>query len=285
MLSNHLIKRAVAQTPRFRLHCFHLNPTACSGDETLKLQNKVVLITGAASGIGRAAALLMADEGARIMVSDINAEGGAETVQRITARGGQAQFCRCDVAKAGEVQALVEATVAAFGQLNCAVNNAGVGGKLARTHEQTEDTWDLVMNVNLKGVWLCMKYEIPHLIEAGGGSIVNVASLAGLIGFPYGQIYGASKHGVLGLTKGAALEYARRGLRINAVCPGFTDTAMVAEMDSVASRQLQGSIAIHPMKRLGTAEEIAAAILWLCSDDASFVNGHALSVDGGAAIQ
>src|SRR5262249_16267040 len=151
--------------------------------------------------------------------------------------------------------------------------------------EQTEEDWDLVMNVNLKGVWLCMKYELPHMVEQNRGSIVNIASLAGLIGFPFGQIYSASKHGVLGLTKGAALEYARRGLRVNAVWPGFTDTAMVEKMDSVASRSLQSNIAVHPMRRLGTPDEIAAAILWLCSDDSSFVNGHALSVDGGAAIQ
>jgi NAD(P)-dependent dehydrogenase (short-subunit alcohol dehydrogenase family) len=249
------------------------------------MQNKVALITGAAGGIGRATALLMASEGAKIMVSDVNETRGAETVKLIEAQGGTAQFCRADVAKGSDVEALVEATVSAFGKLDCAVNNAGVGGSLARTHEQAEDTWDLVMNVNLKGVWLCMKYQIPHMVAQNSGSIVNVASLAGLIGFPHNPIYSASKHGVLGLTKSAALEYARRGLRINAVCPGFTDTAMVSEMESAAARSIQANIAVHPMRRLGTPEEIAAAILWLCSDDASFVNGHALSVDGGAAIQ
>ncbi|MFN8375693.1 MAG: SDR family oxidoreductase [Anaerolineae bacterium] len=251
----------------------------------MKLENKVVLITGAASGIGRAAALMMAAEGARIMVSDVNSAGGEETVQLVQAQGGEAHFCRADVSQAAEVEALLQATLSACGKLDCAVNNAGVGGTLARTHDQTEEVWDLVMNVNLKGVWLSMKYELPHIVEGGGGSIVNIASLAGLIGFPYGQIYSASKHGVLGLTKSAALEYARRGVRVNAVCPGFTDTAMVDKMEGAAARSLQANLAVHPMKRLGTPDEIAAAILWLCSDDSSFVNGHALAVDGGAAIQ
>jgi NAD(P)-dependent dehydrogenase (short-subunit alcohol dehydrogenase family) len=251
----------------------------------VKLENKVALVTGAGSGIGRATALMMAAEGARIMISDVNVIGGEDTVAMLEQRGCEAHFFRADVSKAAEVEALMNETIKLFGRLDCAVNNAGVGGTLARTHEQTEEDWDLVMNVNLKGVWLCMKYELPHMVEQNSGSIVNIASLAGLIGFPFGQIYSASKHGVLGLTKSAALEYARRGVRVNAVCPGFTDTAMVEKMDSVASRSLQSNIAIHPMRRLGTPDEIGAAILWLCSDDSSFVNGHALSVDGGAAIQ
>jgi NAD(P)-dependent dehydrogenase (short-subunit alcohol dehydrogenase family) len=251
----------------------------------VKLENKVALITGAGSGIGRSTALMMAAEGARIMVSDVNVAGGEETVRLLEERGCEARFFRADVSNASDVEALLDETIKAFGKLDCAVNNAGVGGTLARTHEQSEEAWDLVMNVNLKGVWLCMKYELPHMVEQGSGTIVNVASLAGLIGFPYGQIYSASKHGVLGLTKGAALEYARRGIRVNAVCPGFTDTAMVEKMEAADSRSLQASIAIHPMRRLGTPDEIASAILWLCSDDSSFVNGHALSVDGGAAIQ
>ena len=251
----------------------------------MKLENKVTLITGAAAGIGRTAALMMAAEGAKIMVSDVNIEGGEETVKLVEANGGEAHFFRADVSRASDVEAMVAETISVFGKLDCAVNNAGIGGTLARTHEQTEEAWDAVININLKGVWLCMKYEVPHMIEQNSGSIVNIASLAGLIGFPYGQVYSASKHGVLGLTKSAALEYARRGVRVNAVCPGFTDTTMVDKMEGVASRQLQANLAVHPMRRLGTPEEIAAAILWLCSDDASFVNGHALSVDGGAAIQ
>lgn len=250
----------------------------------MRLANQVALITGAGGGIGRATALLMAQEGAAVMLADTNSAGGEETVRLIENEGGKAAFMTCDVTRAPEIHALCDAAVQTFGQLTLAVNNAGVGGTLALTVDQTEEMWDAVINVNLKGVWLCMKYQIPHMLAAGGGAIVNVASLAGLIGFPFGQIYAASKHGVLGLTKSTALEYARKGIRVNAVCPGFTDTPMVSAMAQEAPRRLEASVGANPMRRLGTPEETAAAIVWLCTSEASFVNGHALSIDGGAAV-
>jgi NAD(P)-dependent dehydrogenase (short-subunit alcohol dehydrogenase family) len=250
----------------------------------MRFENKVMLITGAASGIGKVTAEWAAREGAHVMLSDRDSAAGEAAAHAITQQGGRAEFVACDVTKGEQITAMVDATLAAFGKLDCAVNNAGIGGSLALTHEQTEEMWDLIMNINLKGVWLCMRAQLPPMLQAGKGSIVNLASLAGLIGFPYGQAYGASKHGVIGLTRGAALEYARRGVRVNAVCPGFTNTPMVDGLNANAPRFLESSLSQHPMRRLGTPEESAAAILWLCSDEASFINGHALSVDGGVAV-
>jgi NAD(P)-dependent dehydrogenase (short-subunit alcohol dehydrogenase family) len=245
------------------------------------LHDKVALVTGAASGIGRAAALAFAREGAKVVVADLNPSGGEETVQLIAQAGGQACFVKTNVAQSGEVEALVAAAVRTYGRLDCAFNNAGTGRPPAPLHEKPEDFWDAVIAVNLKGVWLCLKYEIPALLAAGGGAIVNMASVAGLVGFPGGAEYAASKHGVVGLTQTAALELAQRNIRVNAVCPGFTDTPMVASMLQSAPQMTQQVNRASPMHRMGKPEEIAEAVVWLCSDKASFINGQALALDGG----
>jgi len=245
------------------------------------LENKIALVTGAGSGIGRASTLRLAAEGAMIAVSDVNVPHGEETVRQIQVMGGQAFFMKCDVARPNEVEAFVEATVQRFGGLDVAVNNAGVGGALMNTETLDEATWDFVMNVNLKGVWLCMKYEIPQMVKRGGGAIVNIASIAGLLGFRGNAVYSASKHGVIGLTKSTALEVARQGIRVNAICPGFTETAMVTTMIDEVPRMKDGVMNSSPMRRLGRVEEIADAVLYMASDMSSFVNGHALAIDGG----
>lgn len=246
------------------------------------LQGKVALVTGGASGIGRAAAVALAAEGASVVVSDVNEPGGGETVSLITEGGGAALFVHADVSDAKDVEAMVAAAVNAFGGLDCAFNNAGIGGTLSRLPDKTEDEWDAVLSINLKGVWLCMKYEIPAILRRGGGAIVNMASLAGLNGFAHGSAYAASKHGVVGLTKSAALEYARQNLRVNAVCPGFVDTPMVRGMIEAVPRMADVTQTTSPMRRLGDPREVAEAVVWLCSAKASFVTGHALPLDGGA---
>ncbi len=245
------------------------------------LDNKVTIVTGGASGIGQAAALAFAREGARVVVADLNPDGGQATVKQIAEAGGDACFVQTNVAVAADVQALVAAAVSTYGRLDCAFNNAGTGRPPAPIHEKPEDFWDAVIAVNLKGVWLCLKYEIPALIAAGGGSIVNMASVAGLIGFPGFSDYSASKHGVIGLTRTAALEYVQQHIRVNAVCPGFTDTPMVAAMVQDSPQMEQQVMRASPMHRLGTPAEIAEAVVWLCSDKASFVTGQALALDGG----
>ncbi|MFN8529231.1 MAG: SDR family oxidoreductase [Anaerolineae bacterium] len=245
------------------------------------LQGKIALVTGAASGIGRATALSFAREGASVIVSDMNAEGGSETVRLIMAAGGQAFFHAADVSKADQVEALIHAAITHYGRLDCAFNNAGIGGELSPLHEKTEEEWDRVLSVNLKGVWLCMKYEIPAMLAAGGGAIVNMASVAGLNGFRMGAAYSASKHGVIGLTKTAALELARKNIRVNAVSPYFTDTPMVQKMVDAAPIMKEATVSGSPMRRLGDVEETAAAVVWLCSDQASYITGHALPIDGG----
>jgi NAD(P)-dependent dehydrogenase (short-subunit alcohol dehydrogenase family) len=250
----------------------------------MKFTDKVALITGGGSGIGRASALALSAEGASIMISDRSVEGGEESVRLIQAAGGNAIFIACDVSKSDQVEALVAGTIQEYGRLDCAVNSAGVGGDMTSTDRREESAWDLVMNVNLKGVWLSMKYEIPPMLAAGSGSIVNIASAAGLIGFRYGSAYSASKHGVVGLTRSAALEYATKGIRVNAVCPGFTDTPMVDTMKEVNPHMSEATIKAIPMRRLGTPEEIAQAVLWLCAPDSSFVTGHALAIDGGTVV-
>lgn len=245
------------------------------------LNEKVILITGGGSGIGRAAALAAAREGAWVMVSDINEESADETVALIHEIDGEAKSSFADVSSEEDVSALVAETVAVYTRLDCAFNNAGVGGTLARFEEKREDEWEQVIGVNLKGVWLCMKYELKAMLGFGGGSIVNMASVAGLVGFSRGGIYSASKHGVIGLTRSAALEYARKNIRVNAVCPAFTDTPMVRDMFEVAPNMIDSSTQNNPMHRLGTPDEIAQAVVWLCSEKASFINGQALALDGG----
>ena len=249
---------------------------------------KVALVTGAGSGIGRASALALAHAGARVVVADSAPEGGDDTVRRITGAGGEALFVRAEVTQASEVAALIETVVQTYGRLDYAHNNAGISGALDSppTHEYPQDAWERVLAVNVTGVWLCMKYEIAHMLDQGAGVIVNTASVAGLAGLPGACAYSASKHAVLGLTKTAALEYVQQGIRINAVCPAYIHTPMVERViaartdpdDDTESRMN----AYQPLGRMGTVEEVAAAVVWLCSDAASFITGHGLPIDGGA---
>lgn len=241
---------------------------------------KVALVTGAASGIGRAAALAFSREGAAVVVSDLHLTGAEATAAMIVESGGEALAAACDVARRADVENLVAQTVHTFGRLDFAFNNAGIGGALGMLHQKTEAEWDDVLAVNLKGVWLCLRSEVQAMQASGGGAIVNMASAAGLVGFRGASAYSASKHGVIGLTKTAALEYARSKIRVNAVCPGFTDTPMVASMLEAAP-ELADSVRGNPLRRLGTPEETAEAVIWLCSDKASFITGQALAIDGG----
>jgi NAD(P)-dependent dehydrogenase (short-subunit alcohol dehydrogenase family) len=248
-----------------------------------KFDGKVAIVTGAAGGIGRASAQGFAQENASVVVADVNVVGGQETVRLIEADGGTAHFVRTDVARSDDVQAMVSETLSIYGRLDYAHNNAGVPSGNYPIADFPEEEWDRVVGIMLRGVFLCMKYEIPHMLAQGGGAIVNTASGAGLVGYPSQCAYVASKHGVLGLTKTGALDYGARGVRINAVCPG---TAMSPMVEAAASdpELLKFLTSLHPIGRIGTAEEIAAAVVWLCSDEASFVLGHAMSVDGGYVI-
>lgn len=251
--------------------------------------DKVALVTGSGAGIGRATALCFAREGAKVVVSDVNANGGKETVALIEKAGGQAVFHRADVSKPSDVRDLVAATVGAFGRLDCACNNAGIEGRIAPLAEQDIDNFDSIINVNLRGTFLCLQAEIAQMLQDGGGAIVNLASVAGLIGFPGLSPYTASKHGVNGLTKNAALEYGTQGIRVNSVCPGGIDTRM---LDSLAEQTTGGTKStkelmdpLHPIGRIGRPEEVAALIVWLCSPAASFVTGANVPVDGGYVAQ
>lgn len=250
-----------------------------------RLQGKVALITGGSSGIGRASARACAREGARVMVADVAVEGGHETVRLIQEAGGEATFMQVDVTRATDVAALIANTVAVYGRLDCAHNNAGIEGAIGPTADCTEDNWDRVLSVNLKGVWLCMKYEIAQMLQQDSGAIVNTASAAGLVGARGIPAYVASKHGVVGLTKTAALEYARAGIRINTVCPGVIRTPMVERLLGDRPRAEARLRELEPVGRLGTPEEVAEAVVWLCSDAASFVTGHTMVVDGGMVAQ
>ena len=243
---------------------------------------KVALVTGAGGGIGRATALAFAREGARVVTSDVAGAGGEETARLVAEAGGEALHVACDVTRPAEVEALVAAAVDAFGRLDCAHNNAGVEGAYARTADCDEENFDRTCAVNLKGVYLCLKAEIAHLLDAGdGGAIVNTASVAGVEGAKNLPAYVASKHGVMGLTRTAALEYATRGIRVNAVCPGPIRTRMLEAIMEENPRMEPAMIAAVPMRRLGAPEEIAEAVVWLCSDRASYVTGQGLVVDGG----
>jgi NAD(P)-dependent dehydrogenase (short-subunit alcohol dehydrogenase family) len=245
------------------------------------LQGKTALVTGASSGIGRASALIFAREGAKVLVADVTEDQGNETVKQIKAAGGEATFARCDVSKATEVEALVASAVKQFGRLDCAYNNAGISGKIARTADETEDGFDRIMAINLRGVWLCLKYEILQMLkQETGGAIVNTASAAGLVGSHGMAAYTASKHGVVGLTKSAALEYARHNIRVNAVCPGVIDTPMVGGLAGSHPRLRDILVSTEPVGRIGQPSEIGQAVAWLLSDYASFVTGCAMPVDG-----
>jgi len=249
------------------------------------LHGKVALITGAASGIGRATAIAAAREGAKVLVVDA-VPAGEDTVKLIKEAGGESAFHKCDVTRAAEVEATVAAAVKLFGRLDCAHNNAGIIGKSLHTAEDTEENFDRIIAVDLKGVWLCMKYEILQMLKQGArGAIVNTASAAGLVGSHGQPAYTAAKHGVIGLTKVAALEYARHDIRVNSVCPGVIDTAMVAEMVTGRPRLRDRLIAVEPIRRMGKPEEIGEAVVWLMSDYASFVTGASLPVDGAMTAQ
>ena len=242
-------------------------------------QNEVAVITGGSNGIGRATAMAFAKLGVKVVVVD-NIHGG-DVVSKIIDGGGDAVFIPCDVSVSKDVREMFDQIIQIHGRIDYAFNNAGVEGIIASTHECTEDNWDRTISINLKGVWLCMKYEIQHMLKTGKGVIVNNSSVAGLIGFPGSPAYVASKHAIIGLTKTAALENARSGIRINAVCPGVIRTPMIDRItrsDAVAEKQFMD---LEPMGRLGNPEEVAEAVVWLCSDSASFITGHSLPVDGG----
>ena len=246
------------------------------------LDGKVALVTGAASGIGQATAELLAGMGARVVACDVDVERGETAVGRLRERGGEALFMAADVTDAAAVEALVARAVDAHGRLDCAANCAGVGGGHATTHEYPEEQWDRIVAVNLKGTWLTMRHEIAAMLHLGNpGSIVNVSSTLGLRGAPFGSPYSASKHGVLGLTRSAAIEYAKAGVRINAVCPGAIDTPMMDETFERFPGFREALLGFVPEGRLGRPAEVAGAIAWLVSDAASFVTGEAVAVEGG----
>ncbi len=247
-------------------------------------KSKIVLVTGGNSGIGQATALAFAKEGAKVMVAARRVSEGKKTVAMIKAIGGESHFVQTDVTKATGVEAMITACVTNYGGLDYAVNNAGIEGTpFIPTAKYEEKVWDKVIDINLKGVWLCMKYEIPEMLRRGQGAIVNMSSVAGLRGGEIGVAYHASKHGVIGLTKAAAIEYAAQGVRINAVCPAVIKTPMTDPLfhDKDMTAQVTAK---HPMGRVGRPEEVASTVLWLCSEDASFVTGHAHPVDGGFLI-
>ena len=249
------------------------------------MTGKVAIVTGAAAGIGRAAALAFAREGANVVVADLDAERGEKTAAEVENEGVDAIFVRCDVSNADDVGRLVDGTIARFSRLDFAFNNAGIEGVQAPTADCTIDNWNRTIAVNLTGIFLCMRAEIPQLLASGGGAIVNNASVAGLVGFAGIPAYAASKHGIVGLTKTAALDYATQNVRVNAVCPGVIDTEMITRFthdDAELRAQLTAS---EPIGRLGTPEEIADAVVWLCSERAGFVTGQALAVDGGFVAQ
>jgi NAD(P)-dependent dehydrogenase (short-subunit alcohol dehydrogenase family) len=246
--------------------------------------SKVAFVAGSASGIGRATALAFAREGASVVVADVSEQGNQETVRMIEKQGGRALAVRCDVRRVEDVRAAMDKTIEAFGRLDFAFNNAGIEYTIQPVAEITEEEWNRIIDVDLRGVFLCMKHEIPLMLEHGGGAIVNTSSGAGVKGFKGGAAYVAAKHGVVGLTKAAALDYASQNIRINAVCPGIIETPMMDRFSGGTAEGRQAVIAQEPIGRMGSPEEIAATVVWLCSDAASFVVGHAMVVDGGQTV-
>lgn len=248
---------------------------------SMSFSGQVALVTGAANGIGRATAQAFASAGLKVVVSDVDVTGGEQTVDLIRQAGGEALFVRCDVSRDAEVQALMTSVIEAYGRLDYAFNNAGIEIEKGRLNEGSEAEFDAIMGVNVKGVWLCMKYQLPLLMAQGGGAIVNTASVAGLGAAPKMSIYSASKHAVIGLTKSAAIEFAKKKVRVNAVCPAVIDTDMFRRAYESDPKKGEFAIAMHPVGRIGKVEEIAAAVLYLCSDAAAFTTGQALAIDGG----
>jgi len=246
------------------------------------LENKVALITGGTTGIGRDTAVLFAKHGAKVVFTGRREAEGNETLGLVRAAGGEGLFLKSDVSKASDVQSIVQKTVEKFRRLDIAFNNAGVEGQLMPLIDQTEENWDYVHNINLKGLWLCLKYEVQQMLKQGsGGAIVNMSSVAGLIGAAGLGVYVASKHGVLGLTKSAALEYAPQGIRVNAVCPAVIETAMADRAFGGDPAVNKAMLALHPLGRFGKPIEIAEAVLWMCSEKSSFMTGHEIVLDGG----
>lgn len=253
------------------------------------VSGKTALVTGAGAGIGRATSLKFAKEGAKVVVSDIEVDLGEETTRLVHESGGEAIFVRADTSKQEDIEALIAATVDAFGSLDCACNNAGIEGKIVPFAEQTLENYDAIMNVNARGTFMCLKAEIREMLTSGGGAIVNLASIAGLIGFPGLAPYVASKHAVNGLTKNAALEYSKEGIRVNSICPGGIDTRMLDSLADQATAGAQSSsdmmAPLHPLGRIGTPDEVAELIVWLSSPAASFVTGANIPIDGGYVAQ
>jgi NAD(P)-dependent dehydrogenase (short-subunit alcohol dehydrogenase family) len=246
--------------------------------------DKVAFVTGAANGIGRATALAFAREGANVVVADISEQGNQETARMIEKLGGRALAVRCDVTRAEDVKAALDKTIEVFGHLDVAFNNAGSEQAITATADLTEEEWDRIVSINLRSVFLCMKYEIPLMLKQGSGAIVNTSSGAGVKGFKGQAAYASAKHGVVGLTKAAALDYASQNIRINAVCPGIIDTPMMNRFSGGTKEGRQRVISQEPIGRMGQPEEIANAVVWLCSDAASFAIGHALVIDGGQTV-
>jgi NAD(P)-dependent dehydrogenase (short-subunit alcohol dehydrogenase family) len=245
---------------------------------------KVAFVTGAGSGIGRATALAFACQGAKVVVVDISQENSAETVRLIEEQGGSALAVRCDVSSAEDVKAALDQTIQEFGQLDYAFNNAGVEQRNSAVADFEEDEWNKIIDVNVRGVFLCMKYEIPLLLKQGGGAIVNTSSGAGVIGIKGGGAYAASKHAIIGLTKSAALDYAAQNIRVNAVAPGYIATSMMDRFTGGKAEGWEKITSEEPIGRVGQPEEIADAVIWLCSDASSFIIGHTLVADGGQTI-